>query len=259
MNDDQMNDMLAQAARDYNAPANVPRDEMWTRIQAERNSRRREQMPRRLWVWPTVGVAAAALLAVGVTLGRRMERLSAPSVAPIAANITQPATPPRDSTAELVRQLRQETTATNRRARELATANPARGVAPVAAATRRDDATTSLSYQLVVLKHLAGSEAMITAFRSSAKRGEIDAQIAEWSKDLLSTTRMLEASAASDDDPMMQRLLEDLELVLAQIKQYLTRGTNNPDDLTLIEHSIVKRGVMNKLRTLPGRNVPAGI
>ena len=109
-----------------------------------------------------------------------------------------------------------------------------------------------------MLKHLAGSEAMITAFRSAAKRGELDAQIAAWSKELLSTTRMLEVSAASDD-PMMRRLLEDLDLVLAQIKQYVTRGTNNPDDLDLIEQSINKRGVMTKLRsTLPGRTSPVG-
>jgi hypothetical protein len=48
--------------------------------------------------------------------------------------------------------------------------------------------------------------------------------------------------------------------VLAQIKQYVTRGTNNPEDLDLIEQSIVKRGVITKLRgTLPARNVPAGI
>jgi len=110
-----------------------------------------------------------------------------------------------------------------------------------------------------MLKHLAGSEAMITAFRSAARQGEIDAQIAAWSKELLSTTRMLEASAASDD-PMMKRLLEDFDLVLAQIKQYVTRGTNNPEDLDLIEQSIIKRGVITKLRgTVPARNVPAGI
>ena len=48
--------------------------------------------------------------------------------------------------------------------------------------------------------------------------------------------------------------------MLAQIKQYVTRGTNNPEDLDLIEQSIIKRGVINKLRsTIPARNVPAGI
>ena len=100
---------------------------------------------------------------------------------------------------------------------------------------------------------------MITAFRSAARQGEVDAQIAAWSQELLSTTRMLEASRGTDD-PTMKRLLEDLDLVLAQITQYLTRGTNNPEDLDLIEQSIIKRGVITKLRsTVPARNVPAGI
>ena len=57
----------------------------------------------------------------------------------------------------------------------------------------------------------------------------------------------------------MKRLLEDLDLVIVQIARYVTRGTNNPDDLDLIEQSINKRGVINKLRsTLPARNAPVG-
>ena len=254
MNDDQMDELFARAARDYNTPGSVPREEIWSRIQAERGARRRERSTTRVWMWPSVGIAAAALLAVGVTLGRRMERSSAPDSVSVVAKAPLPV---RDSTAELITQLRQETTATDRRARELASAVPANG-ADRTTSTRADE-TTALSYRLVMLKHLAGSEAMITAFRSAARQGEIDAQIAAWSKELLSTTRMLEASAASDD-PMMKRLLEDLDLVLAQIKQYVTRGTNNPEDLDLIEQSIIKRGVITKLRsTIPPRNVPAGI
>lgn len=253
MNNDQMDELFAREARDYNAPGTVPRDEIWSRIQAERGARRRERPAIRGWVWPSVGIAAAVLLAVGVTLGRRMERSSTPDAAPVVA-----AQPTRDSTPQLITQLRQETTATDRRVRELAAANPARGVDRTTTSTRADE-STALSYRLVMLKHLAGSEAMITAFRSAASRGEVDAQIAAWSKELLSTTRMLEASSASDD-PMMKRLLEDLDLVLAQIKQYVTRGTNNPDDLDLIEQSIIKRGVITKLRSnIPARNAPAGI
>jgi hypothetical protein len=157
MNDDRMDELLAEAARDYNAPAPVPRDEIWSRIQAERGARRRGLSTRRVWVWPSVGIAAAALLAVGVTLGRRMERSAAAVAAPLTAAASRAA---------------------------------------------RDSSAASLSYHLVVLKHLAGSEAMITAFRSAARNGEVDTQIAAWSKELLSTTRMLEASVATDDPTM---------------------------------------------------------
>jgi hypothetical protein len=254
MNDDQMDELLADAARDYNAPANVPRDEIWSRIQAERTARRRERSAPRLWLWPSVGIAAAALLAVGVTLGRRMERSAGTPTSRVVADAPRAGA---DSTPEIIGKLRQETTATDRRVRELASASTSSGTDRSSGASASDE-STALSYHLVVLKHLAGSEAMITAFRSAARHGEIDAQIADWSKELLSTTRMLEASVATDD-PTMKRLLEDLDLVLAQIKQYVTRGTNNPGDLDLIEQSIIKRGVITKLRsTVPARNVPAG-
>jgi hypothetical protein len=109
-----------------------------------------------------------------------------------------------------------------------------------------------------MLRHIAGTEAMITAFRSSARRGEVDTQIADWSRELLSTTRMLEASPVNRD-PTMKRLLEDLDLVIVQIAQYSTSGKHNPDDLDLIEQSIDKRGVMTKLHSsLPARRFPAG-
>ena len=131
--------------------------------------------------------------------------------------------------------------------------------APATTATGPEsDASRSLSYKLVVLKHLANSEALITSFRSAAKRGEVDAQLRDWSKEMLSTTRMLEASSTASD-PTIKRLLADLDLVLTQIKLYTARGTNDADDLGLIEESINSRGVMTKLRsTLPARVVPAG-
>jgi len=111
---------------------------------------------------------------------------------------------------------------------------------------------------LVVLQHLAGSEAMITSFRSEARNGKLDAEIASWSRELLSTTRLLESSQASTD-PVMKRLLDDLDLVISQIVQYTTKGTTNTEELDLIEQSITKRGVMSKLRsTNSSRNYPAG-
>jgi hypothetical protein len=109
-----------------------------------------------------------------------------------------------------------------------------------------------------MLRHIAGSEAMITAFRASARSGEMDAQLADWSRDLLSTTRLLEASPVAKD-PTMRRLLEDLDLVIAQIARYVARGTINTEELDLIEESINKRGVVTKLRSsLPARLTPAG-
>ncbi len=281
MNDDQMDHMLIEGARDYNAPGDLPREEIWARIQAARHGRggasaTQLHPARRLWVWSSVGVAAAAILAVGVVIGRRMERPAAP-----VQVATKPASkrPPLDSspvrpdarvaatntdsaakTDSLIRQLHEQTLSTGRRVQEIA-ATTSRSTDVARSAAEQGTAgqqSSALAYHLVVLQHLAGSEAMITAFRSTARRGEVDAQVAAWSRELLSTTRMLEASPASDD-PMMKRLLEDLDLVITQIVQYVTRGTNSADELDLIEQSINKRGVITKLRsTLPARTPAAG-
>jgi hypothetical protein len=92
-----------------------------------------------------------------------------------------------------------------------APASPGEGTTSSSAANQGG---SSLAYQLVVLRHLAGSEAMITSFRTAARRGEPDSTMAEWSRELLGTTRTLEASRATND-PMMKRLLDDLDLVIA--------------------------------------------
>ena len=289
--DDRIDEMLVLGARDYNEPGSVPREEMWARIAAAR-PRGRAQAPRgrgpidgaegvgrRSWsgllVWPGVGVAAAAVLILGITIGRQLERAAPSLPAPGAkgnasvATATQTIKAHPDSgtgagiTANgdsLLAKIREETDRTGQTVRRLATGKPepAASRTPALPSDRSGaEESSALAYHLVVLQHLAGSEAMITAFRTSARRGEVDAQMASWSRDLLSTTRMLEASPAADD-PTMKRLLEDLDLVIGQIVIYVTHGTNNPEELDLIEQSITSRGVITKLRTVPARTVSAG-
>ncbi len=275
MNDDQMDELLIQGVRDYNAPREVPREEMWNRIAAARAERRAAAAPPPVRGtspavrWTTIGIAAAAILAVGITIGRSFDRTSAPPTivaktpvdsAPRKTDALPAPTPTSTAVAaapssrdSLIDALRTETTKTDRRVRELAAATPRES-----GVDRRPSDEANLAYHLVVMQHLAGSEAMITAFRTNAKRGETDAQLARWSRDLLSTTRLLESSQASED-PVMKRLLGDLDLVISQIVQYTTRGVANSDELDLIEQTINKRGVMTKLRsTNPGRGVAAG-
>jgi hypothetical protein len=117
--------------------------------------------------------------------------------------------------------------------------------------------STNLAYRLAIVEHLAGTEAMLTSFRAEAKRGDVDAQMTAWARNLLTTTRLLQASAAQQD-PTMKRLLDDLELVLVQIAQYTSAGPHRAEELELIEHSIARRGVIGKLQTIPARLVPAG-
>ena len=283
MNDDQMDELLIQGVRDYNAPRGaVPREEMWRRIQEARAEAKRGAVPvvpiesaRRRWLVPGIGVAAAALLATGSAIGRYFDRASH-QTPPVVASITKPdtvtpAVTPASDTTDLVRKLHDETRKTDARVKALASAAQvpttpdarrstvaATGVESNTGATSAPGSNQSLAYRLVVLQHLAGSEAMITSFRSEARNGKLDAEIANWSRELLSTTRLLESSQASTD-PVMKRLLDDLDLVISQIVQYTSKGTTNTEELDLIEQSITKRGVMSKLRsTNSSRNFPAG-
>ena len=259
MNDDQMDEMLIQGVRDYNQPGSVPRDEMWAAVREARMAKSEAQAktPHRSSLiahraWP-IAIAAALVLGVGIVIGRRMERTS-PSVATtvaVGAKANTPAAnkPTADSAAPkrdtLIEQLREETARTGQRAQQLASAEPSAETSPRA---RYDQ---NLAYRLVVLRHLAGSEAMIASFRSGARSGEVDTAMAKWSRDLLATTRLLESSRASQD-PVMKRLLDDLDLVISQIVQYTTKGTTNSEELEMIERTINKRGVMDELRsTIP--------
>ena len=70
MTDDRIDQRLRELARDYHRPPAVPREELWARIAAERA--RRAAAPRVLALrpWLRWGLAAAAVLVLGIALGR---------------------------------------------------------------------------------------------------------------------------------------------------------------------------------------------
>jgi hypothetical protein len=110
---------------------------------------------------------------------------------------------------------------------------------------------TSDPYRLAAVQHLSRTEALLTTFRAEAGRGTTDPAVAGWADDLLTQTRLLLDSPAADD-PRLRALLEDLELVLAQIAR-LPR--QNPDtEVDLAERAIERSRVLPRMRTL----VPAG-
>jgi hypothetical protein len=261
MTDDPYDKMLDATAADYNRPGPVPREEMWAKIQAARAAAAasRSAAPsraRRLWVLPGVGIAALLLLSVGILIGRRIgtadsTRLADASRRPSnSGSARPPASPPRVIDT-LIPSAKTVAAAASR------SPGTADSAPRDAALPRTGDAETdAIAYRLVVLQHLAGTEAAIIAFRSAARRGEVDPQVARWSRELLSTTRMLRSSSLAAD-PVMRRLLTDLDLILNQIAIYSERGTTHTEELDLIEESISKRGIISKLRTtIPARAVP---
>jgi hypothetical protein len=255
MTDDIHDERLRMEARDYNSPGQPRRDVMWARIQEARLAARAPaHSPRSRWVWPGVGIAAVLVLGIGIgRLSMRVSRdamhgrsaAAAPSPAPVVGADQNPANPPAVNPTALAQ--RPE-------------GRPAPGQRPSTSSTLADvdprDGTT-LVYRLAVVQHLAGTEALLTSFRAAARNGDVDAQITTWARDLLSTTRLLQSTAAGD--PTMRRLLDDLELVLVQIAQYNTRGPHRAEELDFIRQSIDRRGVLAKLRTtIPSGVSPAG-
>ena len=127
-------------------------------------------------------------------------------------------------------------------ARSVGTAPRSDGPAPPDAAQ---------TYQVATIRHLADAEALLTSFTIESRDERVNAQVAGWAKGLLSNTRLLLDSPAGDD-PRRARLLEDLELVLAQIVQ-LSPGAA-ASERELIQGSIQNGQVMTRLRTA----IPAG-
>jgi hypothetical protein len=199
MTDDQLEERIRAAAREYNAPPETPREEMWARIAEARRGRAPEPrvipLHRRPWRWAALAAAAAAILAVGVGIGRV-------SVAPEVSVWEAPA---------------------------------AQGAA----------------YRLAAQEHLGQSEAFLTLFRASLRQPGEHRLPAASARQLLATNRLLLDSPAAVD-PKIRLLLEDLELVLAEIAQL--SPSSRAEDLELIRKGIEQGDVMPRLRTA----VPAG-
>ena len=206
MDDDQLEDQLDEslraAARDYHAPPPTPRDAMWRAIEAQRRVERARRPATRRWI-PWVAAAAAALIALGVGLGR----LSAPS-------------------------------------------GPA-GPAATPVATTPAPRVNETAYRLATVEHLGQSEAFLTLFRASVRSDGQERLASATARQLLATNRLLLDSPAAQDR-RTRVLLQDLELVLAEIAQLSPGGP--AEDRKLIREGLERGGVLSRLRTV----VPAG-
>jgi hypothetical protein len=107
------------------------------------------------------------------------------------------------------------------------------------------------TYRLATQEHLGQSEAFLTLFRTSVQERN-DPRIASGTaRQLLATNRLLLDSPAATD-AKTRLLLEDLELVLAEISQLSPQS--RAEDLRFIREGIERGNVMPRLRTA----VPAG-
>ena len=288
MNDHELDDQIRRLSASYNDPPVTPREEMWARIEQARGASAitAAAAGRRMY-WLRTGAGIAAVLVVGIGIGRLSRGAGAPASPTVVASqpaphgsdtvVGQPVSvvadagsasgesiePPAPGTSAApgaradnpVRATREE------RLRELSAARgaPARGLAafsvPRGAQGVVGEGTQMSAYRLAVVEHMARSEVLLTSFlaesRANPADGRTAAQFASLSRDLLKTTRLLLATR-STDDAALTRLLEDLELVLMQISQYTSEGRRG--DLDAINQSLDRRNVLPKLRSA----IPAG-
>ncbi|HEV2148403.1 MAG TPA: hypothetical protein VGR37_13455 [Longimicrobiaceae bacterium] len=112
------------------------------------------------------------------------------------------------------------------------------------------------AHHVAATQHLSRVEVLLTTARTEAAAGSVDQQTVAWARELLSTTRLLLDSRAAAD-PELRLLLEDLEMVLAQIVQ-LPAGTAPEavveEELGLVKDAIERRDVLPRLRGA----IPAG-
>ena len=280
MNDDRFDELLQEAAREHNSAPETPRAEMWAAIAAARGTARaggagaeQKAAPAPVRVIPlyarhhrALGWVAglAATLLVGIVIGRatrptpvpegRVATATTPAASSAADDpgkmgtgpvIPSPVGPSNSAqgTEVMVAQAPDDD-----RHREPAIASGNRPAVRSGTLARREARADATPYRVAAMQHLVTTEALLVSLRSDVRAGRKDTMIATWAGQLLGTTRMLMDSPAGRD-PQLKQLLEDLELVLAQISR-LPGAQGEAADLGLIDDAVRHRQIMTRLRAL---------
>jgi hypothetical protein len=218
MMDDRFDDLLRDSAREYNDPPETPREELWQRIVAAREGEKAAPKEK------TEKLVLPFRRLRGIRPNRPLTW--AAGIAAVLAlgiglgrmSVHQPAT--------------------------VAITAPA----PASAGATR---VSGVAYRVATTEHLGQSEAFLTLFRASVRDKGNERLASATARQLLATNRLLLDSPAADD-ARTRLLLQDLELVLAEIAQLSPQPRSR--DLELIKEGLEQGGVLSRLRTA----VPAG-
>lgn len=95
---------------------------------------------------------------------------------------------------------------------------------------------------------LGQTAVLLAALPEHAREGHADEHFATQAAQLLQTARLLLDSPVAGE-PRLRVLLEDLELVLAQVAQLPTSAPRNAAELELINEALEERDVVPRIRT----------
>lgn len=244
--------LIARFGADYNCPPDfIPREEMWHVIRSRGAQQRSERMRSKLSLLTAAIVLLAAGIGIGVEAHSHIATRTNPAViastptgsvgdvqSPDAkrsgANITEGSHAPAAS--ERSPQLKPSASyANNSRSGSVAESG---------------DAAQSAAYSLATVRHFTAVEALLTSYQTSQRDARDDAQMAAWARALLSQTRLLLDSPAAKD-PVRNKLLQDLELILVQMTQL--SPANTTIDRESLDGSVTHSDVITRLRTaVPG-------
>ncbi len=212
--DDRLDDQLSAAARDYHQPPETPREAIWERIVAARaeSEKSEDRQIRPLRHLRPVRPLRRFTWATGIA-----------AILLLGIGLGRLSVPP---TA------------------------PSNSAQPVA--SEPVGRVNIAAYELATTEYLSQSEAFLTLFRASLRQSAGNQQLAAaTARRLLATNRLLLDSPAAENSKT-RLLLQDLELVLAQIAQLAPESPAR--DLDLITEGLERAGVMTRLRTA----VPSG-
>jgi hypothetical protein len=125
------------------------------------------------------------------------------------------------------------------------------GLAPVVADNPREGrydywTANAEPYRQATTEYLGQTVALLTALQAVTRDGQPDARFVTQAGELLATTRLLLDSPAAASDPRLKGLLEDLELVLAQLSRLPSE--HGKTELNLIADALVQRDVVPRVR-----------
>ena len=117
---------------------------------------------------------------------------------------------------------------------------------------RIDTTGPDRAFKIAAVQYLGETEEFLTVFRADVRQGQVDENAPRRARQLLSSNRLLMDSPAAQD-PEIGGLLQDLELVLAEIAR--VSGTEpSQEEAGFIDEGIEEGGLLERLRTA----VPAG-
>lgn len=186
MNDESMDELMGRALREVDAPPPTPREEMWARIQARRAASG----------GPVTGDHDRPESGRGGVIDLNSRRRRTTWIAWSAA-----------AAATLVLGIGLGRMSLDSVAEPVATTGPR--------AAAESAAEVPTAYRLAATSHLERTETLLASLAVDNRTGGAG-EMSEWARELLTDTRLLLSSPAAQD-PATRRLLEDLELILAQI------------------------------------------